>query len=282
MAYMNVKCYHDWRILMGQTLATKVGTLARRGEQAAETQSIRVPKAAELISEKLRRRIVLGELNAGDALPSETEMMSEFNVSRASLREAFRVLEAEALIEVKRGARGGARIKLPSDEIAAKSIGLLLQIRGATLKEVLEARLIIEPPLMRSLAVGRSDADLTALREHLAWERDHLADFKVFALATAELHRILMQRAGNVVLALMTGMLDEIFRRHVTHFIARARADQLELNRLALANHTLLVDMIEARNSEAAEAVWRQHMQRLKDVVLGELGEASILDLYGS
>ena len=249
--------------------------------RGVEMQSIRVPKAAELISEKLRRRIVLGELKAGDALPSETEMMSEFNVSRASLREAFRVLEAEALIEVKRGARGGARIKLPSDEIAAKSIGLLLQIRGATLKEVLEARLIIEPPLMRALAASRSDDDLKALRDHLTWERDNIADFKVFALATAELHRILMQRASNVVLALMTGMLDEIFRRHVTHFVARARADQLELNKVALANHTLLIDMIEARNAEAAEAVWRQHMQRLKEVVLGELGETSILDLYG-
>lgn len=267
--------------LKGASLANRIQTRARRTVAAAEAHPIRVPKAAELISEKLRRRIVLGELQAGDALPSETELMSEFNVSRASLREAFRVLEAEALIEVKRGARGGARIKLPSDEIAANSIGLLLQIRGATLKEVLEARLIIEPPLMRTLAVSRNDDDLKALRDHLAWERDHIADFKIFALATAELHRILMQRAGNVVLALMTGMLDEIFRRHVTHFVARARADQLELNKVALTNHTLLIDMIEARNAEAAEAVWRQHMQRLKDIVLGELGETSILDLYG-
>ncbi len=246
------------------------------------SQSIRVPKAAELISEKLRRRIVLGELKAGDALPSEADMMSEFNVSRSSLREAFRVLEAESLIEVKRGAHGGARIRLPSDEIAAKSIGSLLQIRGATLKEVLEARLIIEPPLMRALAESRTEDDLEALRAHLDRERENIENFNVFALATAELHRILMQQAGNTVLTLMTGMLDEIFRRHATHFVARAREDQLELNRTALANHTMLIEMINARNAEAAEAVWRQHMQRLKDIVLGELGEASILDLYGS
>ncbi len=265
----------------GYSLARRENVGPGRVDPKAQ-QSIRVPKAAELISEKLRRRIVLGDLKAGDALPSETEMMSEFNVSRASLREAFRVLEAEALIEVKRGARGGARIKLPSDEIAAKSIGLLLQIRGATLKEVLDARLIIEPPLMRDLANGRTDDDLKALRDHLAWEQKNISDFRVFALATAELHRILMQRAGNVVIALMTGMLDEIFRRHATHFVARARADQLELNNRALVNHTLLVDMIEARNAEAAEAVWRQHMQGLKEVLLEELGETTILDLYGS
>ncbi len=252
-----------------------------RGPKTDRSQTIRVPKAAEIIAERLRRRIVLGELKAGDALPAEAEMMNEFSVSRSSLREAFRVLEAESLIEVKRGAGGGARIKLPRDEIAAKSVGLLLQIRGASLKEVLESRLIIEPPLMRTLAAHRTDEDLKALRAHLVRERDNIANFKVFALATAELHRILMQRAGNIVLALMTGMLDEIFRRHVTHFVARAREDQLELNHIALTNHTLLIDMIEARNAEAAEAVWRQHMQQLKDIVLGELGEASVLDLYG-
>ncbi|AMG74855.1 MULTISPECIES: FadR/GntR family transcriptional regulator [Sphingopyxis] len=262
-------------------MATRTKTPRREREPVAKSQPIHVPKAAEIIAEKLRRRIVLGELKAGDALPAEAEMMLEFSVSRSSLREAFRVLEAESLIEVKRGAGGGARIKLPKDEIAAKSIGTLLQIRGASLKEVLEARLIIEPPLMRALATTRTDDDLKALRDHLAKERDNLENFNVFALATAEFHRILMQRAGNVVLALMTGMLDDIFRRHVTHFIARAREDQLELNKVALANHTLLTDMIESRNAEAAAAVWRQHMQQLKDIVLGELGEASVLDLYG-
>ena len=241
---------------------------------------IRVPKAAELIAETLRRRIVLGELLAGDALPSEAEMMAQFHVSRASLREAFRILEAETLIEVKRGANGGARIKVPQDEAAAKSVGLLLQMRGATLKEVLQARLIIEPSLMRSLAEIRTEDDLRALREHLEWEEAHLADFNVFALATAELHRILVQRAGNVPLALMVGMLDDIFRRHVTHFVSRARPDQLELNKLALESHRVLYDMILHRNPDGAEASWRYHMHRVKDVVLSELGEATVLDLY--
>jgi DNA-binding FadR family transcriptional regulator len=251
-----------------------------RAGSAPPNREIRVPKAAELIAETIRRRIVLGELKAGDALPSEADMMIEFNVSRASLREAFRVLEAEALIEVKRGARGGARIRLPEDEAAAKSVGLLLQMRGATLKEVLQARLIIEPSLMRSLAETRTDEDLAALRQHLEWEAANLSEFSTFALATAELHRILVERAGNVTLALMLGMLDDIFRRHVTHFVARARPDQLELNRSALESHRVLYEMLEQRNPDGAEAAWRYHMHRVKDIVLSELGEATVLDLY--
>jgi DNA-binding FadR family transcriptional regulator len=239
-----------------------------------------VPKAAELIAETLRRRIVLGELAPGDALPPEAEMMTEFNVSRASLREAFRILEAESLIEVKRGAHGGARIRLPTDEAASKTIGALLQLRGATLEEVLEALLIIEPPLVGALAMRHTDEDLAALRAHVEMERSALDDFPRFAQATTELHRILADRSKNVVLALVLGVLDEIFRRHAPHFVARARPDQRELNVRGLANHTALVDMIAARNGPAAEAVWRQHMQTVKAVILSELGGATVLDLY--
>jgi DNA-binding FadR family transcriptional regulator len=241
---------------------------------------IRVPKAAELIAETLRRRIVLGELCEGDALPSEAALMVEFKVARATLREAFRILEAEALIEVKRGARGGARIRLPTDEAAAKTIGVLLQLRGATLEEILEALLIIEPPLMNALAMRRTEDDLAALRAHLDLERGLIDRFADFGEATTELHRLLAQRSKNVVLALVLGTLDEVFRRHAPHFVARARADQLELNQRGFANHVALVEMLAARNGPAAEAVWRQHMQTVKDVVLSEMGGTSVLDLY--
>ncbi len=63
---------------------------------------------------ELRRRIVSGELEVGgDPLPSEGKLMSQFGVSRPTLREAFRILESEQLIRVLRGARGGARVLKP-------------------------------------------------------------------------------------------------------------------------------------------------------------------------
>src|SRR5580704_2051753 len=75
-------------------------------------QRIRVPKTAELVAAELRRKIVRGELAEGDALPSEAALMADFAVSRPTLREAFRVLESESLISIRRGARGGARVQV--------------------------------------------------------------------------------------------------------------------------------------------------------------------------
>src|SRR5438445_51107 len=109
-------------------------------------RAVRVPKTAELVAAHLRRQIVRGELKEGDALPPETALMEQFSVSRPTLREAFRVLESEALITVRRGSHGGARVHVPNGDVAARYAGLVLQFRETTLADVLEARAVIEPP----------------------------------------------------------------------------------------------------------------------------------------
>ena len=68
-------------------------------------RSIQAPKTAELIAARIRRGIACGQLADGDALPSELQLMDDFGVSRPILREAFRILESESLIEVRRGVR---------------------------------------------------------------------------------------------------------------------------------------------------------------------------------
>ena len=76
---------------------------------------MRVPKTAELVAGHLRAQIVRGELRDGDALPPEMELVERYGISRPTLREAFRVLESEALISVRRGARGRRASARPDD-----------------------------------------------------------------------------------------------------------------------------------------------------------------------
>src|SRR3954453_17494755 len=113
--------------------------------------SVRVPKAAELVADDLRRRIIRGELSEGHALPNETALMEYYDVSRPTLREALRVLESESLISVKRGARGGARVQVPNSSVATRHAALLLQLGGTTLEDVFAARRVIEPAAARML-----------------------------------------------------------------------------------------------------------------------------------
>src|SRR5206468_3930986 len=105
---------------------------------------LQMPKAAALVATRVRRRIVRGELKADDALPPEAELMRQFGISRPTLREALRILEAEGLISVRRGARGGARVQAPSPEAAVNYVGLLLEFEHTSVADVLATQAVLE------------------------------------------------------------------------------------------------------------------------------------------
>ena len=167
--------------------------------------SVRVPKTAELVAAHIRRRIVRGELREGDALPPESVLMDEFAISRPTLREAFRILESEGLITVRRGARGGARVQIPTSEVAARYAGLVLQHRGTTLADVLDARVIVEAPAA-GIVAGRRDR-AKAAAELRRWLEEHPAED---APQFHGFNRLLVQLTGNETLILLTTMLEAI------------------------------------------------------------------------
>src|SRR6266542_5635440 len=241
-------------------------TLALRDEAQRErmviSSEIRAPKTAELVAAQLRRRIVKGELREGDALPPETVLMEQFGVSRPTLREAFRVLESELLISVRRGARGGARVHTPNVDVAGRYAGLVLEHRGATLADVFEARNIIEPTCAGLLAKRHNDEQLRRLWAEVERAEAVLDDPNRMIRAHTEFHALLVDFAGNQTLRVLSGMLRHIIdtanwtrvaldagnpsERRATHRGARA--------------HRRLVELIEAGDAEGAEALWRKHL----------------------
>ena len=93
----------------------------------SSNRPIRVPKTAEIVSDSIRQRIISGELQEGDSLPPESQLMEDFSISRPTLREAFRILEAEQLISVVRGSRTGARVHLPHVESVSRYASHILR-----------------------------------------------------------------------------------------------------------------------------------------------------------
>jgi DNA-binding FadR family transcriptional regulator len=98
------------------------------------------PKTAQLVAWTLRRMVIDGQLQDGEYLPHEGELMEHFQISRPTLREAVRVLESDRLIEVRRKSRTGARVSFPGAEIVASPAALLLEVSGASLGDVMIAR----------------------------------------------------------------------------------------------------------------------------------------------
>src|ERR1700743_484229 len=112
-----------------------IKTVTTAGSPAAQIGTfVRAPKTGELIATHLRRQIVRGELRPGENLPAESQLMEQYGVSRPTPREALRILEAETLISVRRGSRGGARVVAPDASVAARYVGPPLESQGAHLK----------------------------------------------------------------------------------------------------------------------------------------------------
>jgi GntR family transcriptional regulator, transcriptional repressor for pyruvate dehydrogenase complex len=237
--------------------------------------TLRVPKTAELVAGRIRRQIVLGELKEGDALPSETALMAEFDISRPTLREAFRILESEGLINVRRGARGGARVQVPSEDVAARSAGLVLQYRGVTLADVLEARVVVEAPAARTLAKRRDRAasadELTEVLESIDTGRE--------PERFGEFNARLIELAGNQTLVLLTSMLEYIYRAATVHYVRTPHPDHERLGRQAHRARAKLIELIRAGDADGAEDLWRRHLTEAGKVV-GADG-ASVVDLFG-
>ncbi|MGW1780508.1 FadR/GntR family transcriptional regulator [Streptomyces sp. NPDC002143] len=255
----------------------------KAGVDAVVNTPVRVPKMAELVAARLRRMIVRGELTEGEALPSETALMEEFAVSRPTLREAFRVLESESLITVRRGARGGARVQIPEGTVAARYAGVVLEYRGTTLKDVYDARTVIEAPCAGLLAERRTDGDLERLRAAVAEAELLMDDPSAFIRAHMEFHALVVELAGNQTLGVLNGMVRHIIdQANWSHVDLDAGSpENVRANRRGFRAHVALVDLVAARRTEAAEELWRVHLQEAEDYLLQSRSMTTVLDLLG-
>ena len=106
----------------------------------------------QLIADELRALIVAGDLSEGESLGHEPDLIERFGVSRPSLREALRILEAEGLISVVRGASGGVVVHEPNERMTARTAALVLQARNVSLADVHQARSLLEPAAAATIA----------------------------------------------------------------------------------------------------------------------------------
>jgi DNA-binding FadR family transcriptional regulator len=122
-----------------------------------------VPKASDVLANELRERILSGELPEGMSLPPEREMVAQTKLSRATVREALRVLEVQGLVRIRAGRAGGAFVQQPGHESLTKSVSLVIRGRRIRLQALMEMREAIEPYCAELAARRRTDEDLAAM-----------------------------------------------------------------------------------------------------------------------
>jgi DNA-binding FadR family transcriptional regulator len=237
---------------------------------------------SDQVAAQIRRMIARGELVDGDWLPTEAELIERYGVSRPTLREAFRLLEGDSLVTIRRGPPGGARVTLPGPDAVADLFGMILMLSGTTIGDVWDARFTIEPPAVRRLAEAATKDVLKELDSELEVIQSLVDEPREFSDASVRFHVKLVALAGNHTLAAVIGMLSVIIERELAKSLMEIGPDSDEVRRAdrrALRSYEKVVGLIHARDGEGAEKAWREHMKSVRRYVEKTQKQDRVIDL---
>lgn len=230
------------------------------------SQDVARPSLSDALTERMLELIRSGGLRAGDRLPSARELSRRFAVTTPTLREALRRLEATGAIQLRHGSGiyVGAdleRVVIPNPNVRTLGGGRLLQL--------LDARLLIEPPLAAQAARRSEAADLDRLRSVLDDASHHLSgDDNRLHDANMAFHRAAATAAGNSVLE---EVIDSLLSVHAS--------EQREIQRIFddrtrdYEEHRAILGAIERGDGPGAEEHMRAHLAEVKDVIEERIAE---------
>ncbi|MCU1415627.1 MAG: FadR family transcriptional regulator [Microbacteriaceae bacterium] len=239
----------------------------------------RIPKMAEVIAAELRARILGGELKPGDSLFTESALMETYEVSRPTLREALRLLEAQNLLTVRRGSHKGPVVSLPDISVAAQTVAIQLQLRDATLGDVYQFRAFFEPHAVRLAAERATPADVVELQGLIDDAALKLGNPTAFAIASWRIHLSLINLSGNATMGVIAETLQRISEQHSARSMEVAADREVQQER-ALKAHRRVVELLAANDGPGAESFWSRHMTVVSDVMVRENSDMLISGLF--
>lgn len=218
------------------------------------------PIVRESVAEMVVRRILdmvkAGVLKAGDALPPERDLAVSLNVSRPSVREAMRGLTVLGVVRTRQG--GGAYISDLGPDALLGPIQFYLSLEDMNIRELYDARSLIESDVARRAAVNISDADLDRLEALLTEQHETISDPIAFRKSDYAFHEIIWIGSNNAFLKRIGESLNVLgleFRKR-----ASERPGVLEQS---LRDHRRLLNALRARDANAAAAAAEAHMQNV-------------------
>jgi DNA-binding FadR family transcriptional regulator len=218
-------------------------------------------RISALIVDQVRSLIHDGKLTPGDRLPPEREMCERFGVSRVTVREALRVLEAGGLVDIRVGAHGGAFVTQPTSDRVGASITDLLTLSSVTATDVTEVRLVLEVGIIPLLCANAGEADIAALEDICDRQQAALTAGEFDVSLSAEFHTRLAASTHNNAFE----MLIHSFHGPLLMSLAKAKQTAPEMGKRGLEEHRALISAIREDDVAAGERIMREHLSRTAD-----------------
>jgi GntR family transcriptional repressor for pyruvate dehydrogenase complex len=218
---------------------------------------IAVARASSAIADQIRAAIVTGQLGQGDRLPPERELAEQFGVSRVTVRDALRALEAMGLIDVRVGARGGAFVTVPTGAVVGQTMSDMMMMQAITPEDIVEARLIVELGTVTIACSRATDEDIARLRELADRARRALAEKTYTRELSWDFHALLAALSHNGAVEGLT----QSFRSSLSMHPIRTREGARAFER-TVEEHDRILSALEARDGDLARREMATHLLR--------------------
>lgn len=216
-------------------------------------------KLSDEVFLRLKQLIVSGELQPGDEMPSERELMERFEVGRPAIREAMQALSNIGLVAISHGERAKvleltARSVIRQVDMAAK---IMIASSRDSLEHLKNARILFERGVVREAAAKAGSEEVAQLRATLAQQVEYRDDAERFIATDMKLHTQIAAISGNpIYVAVSEAMLGWLREYHTEMLIWTGK------EKYTLAEHREIIDRIEARDADGAEAAMVKHLER--------------------
>lgn len=231
----------------------------------ALVQPIKRDRLYQGIVAQIEALLERGELRPGDQLPPERQLAEQFQVSRASVREALRSLELLGIVETRAGGGTFVHQAQPGDLVRPLSS---LIARGHTVADVIDVRGLIEPAVAERAARNITAEEIAELREIIAGQERKVAAGEAYAEEDTRFHELIGQASRNELLVTMLGVIWDVLRA--------SREEWLQTQQRAhasLAAHRRIVAALEAGDPAAAREAAADHIHAVGQGILKLIGQ---------
>jgi len=226
----------------------------------SDFEAVRRNKVYEEVARQIER-LILKKLQPGDKLPSERELAETLGVSRSSIRDAIRSLELMGMVEPRQGA--GTIVREISSDSLVNPLANAIKRKDELIGELLDFRLMLEPPLAARAATRVSADEIAEMEEILQRQSDKHSRGEAAVAEDSEFHYAIALASGNSVVLKVLDILMDLLRD------TRERSLQVEgrLQR-SLAGHRRILAALKRHDAEAAKAAMRRHIEDVEEIVL--------------
>lgn len=210
------------------------------------------------VSRQLRKSIFGGVYEPGQRLPNERELAETFGCSRIIVREAIWDLKKSGLVEVKRGASGGAFVQEMRHEAVTSVMRDMASLGKVRPAHIVEVRLLIEPAVAALAAERATEKDLREMSQYLATipkkQTDEYVHWQI------GFHRMVAKASQNPLFAMQVNIFLDFSEEMILNL---RQKDRLYHD---ITTHPAILEKISRRDAKGAQRLLHDHLLEIKPV----------------